>query len=216
MKLLNIFLILFILLSKNMLNGQNQVIIRYSILHCQRGITQCEKCQESFKYQYMLIDFQTNPMHASPMIEHDGVLKAYKVIELFHSLTEAKEYAQKNNIPIIISDIDTDEVLKKIQKKVTELGWHMTCEHDKLTIFSVYPVKEIETGKKVLPTITFILRPLNSKINFAYFYTDKYKVIEKTYSGIHSKMNPVIDNPKEDALQKVREIENFLLQFNPK
>lgn len=216
MKLLNLFLILFILLNINMLNAQSQVIIRNSIIHCQRGVMDCEKCQESFQYQYMLIDFQTNPMHASPMIEHEGVLKAYQVIKLFHSLTEAQEYAQKNGIPIIISDLDTDEVLKKIQKKVTELGWHITCDKYQLTIFSVYPVKEMETGKKVLPTVTFTLRPLNSKINFAYFYTDKYKVIEKTYSGIHSKMNPVIDNPKEDALQKVREIDNFLLQFNPK
>jgi len=42
------------------------------------------------------------------------------------------------------------------------------------------------------------------------FYTEHYKVIHHEYSGINAKMNPILDNPKEYALEKVREIEKFI------
>ncbi len=207
---------IFILFFFNMLNAQNQVILRSPFIHCQKGLLNCKKCQEVFQYQYMLLDFTVNPMLASPMIEHEGILKSYQVLKIFNSLEEAKLYADKHNIEIQISDLDTDTVLQKIQSKVKELGWHITSNKKELRIFSAYPVKELESGKYVLPEVVFSLRPWNSKISYALFYTDKYKVIDKTYYGIHSKMNPVEDNPKEDALQKVRELDSFLLQFQPK
>lgn len=199
-----------------MIQGQNQSIMRIPYIHCQKGVLNCEKCQEIFQYQYMLLDFDTFPMHASPMIKHEGVLKAYKVIKVFDSLTDAQNYAKTHNIPIEISELDKDEILQKIQAKVKELGWHINLDDDKLRIFSVYPVKEIETGKKVLPEVIYTLRPLNSKINYFVFYTEKFKVVDKEYFGIHSKMNPVQNHEKEDALQKIRELEKFLYQFYPK
>ncbi|GIV44232.1 MAG: hypothetical protein KatS3mg035_1355 [Bacteroidia bacterium] len=204
-----------VLLLFYMLNAQNQCIIRNSVIHCQRGVLNCNQCQEIFEYKYMLLDFNNHPMHASPLIEHEGNLKSYQVIKIFSSLAEAQQYAHEQNVCIQVSDLDTDKVLQPIQKKVRELGWHITIDADKqqLKIFSVYPVKELETQKQVLPEIVFSLRPLNSKISYALFYTEKYKVINKVYYGVHSKMNPVQDNPKEDALQKVRDLENFLMQF---
>lgn len=206
----------FVLFIFNMLKGQNHVILRAPFIHCQKGVLNCEKCQEVFQYQYMLLDVGVDSVYASPVIEHEGNLKPYRILKIFNSLENAKLYADNHKIEIQISDVDSDEVIRKIQTKVKELGWHITCNKKELRIFSVYPVKELETGKYVLPEIVFSLRPFNSKLNYALFYTDKFKVIDKTYNGFHSKMNPIQDNPKEDALQKLRELDNFLLQFQSK
>jgi hypothetical protein len=191
-------------------NVQNQIIIRNAILHCQRGVLNCTQCQDAFKYKYMLIHFTLNPNEASPMLKHKGIFRTYRVDKIFDHLSDAKQYASEHQIPIEISMIDQDSILTQLEQKVRELGCHMDWYDDKLKIFSVYPVKETETGKILLPEIIYTLRPLNSKIQYALFYTEHYKVIHHEYSGINAKMNPILDNPKEYALEKVREIEKFI------
>lgn len=148
---------------------------------------------------------------AMPMIEHEGVLKTYEIKKIFDSFEEAQNYANEQNTLIEISMLDKDSVLIQLSKKVHELEWHIDFHKDKVRIFSVYPVQEVDTGKFLLPEIIYTLRPLNSKNYYAYFYTQFFKVINHEYIGLNSKMNPVHDHPKEYAVEKVREIEKFVL-----
>lgn len=208
------FIFFYFFLFNYMLNGQNQIIKRLPIYHCKRGVLNCTKCQEAFRFNYMLINFAVKDNQvAMPMIEHEGVLKTYEIKKIFDSFEEAQNYANEQNIPIEISMLDKDSVLIQLSKKVHELEWHIDFHKDKVRIFSVYPVQEVDTGKFLLPEIIYTLRPLNSKIDYAYFYTQFFKVINHEYIGLNSKMNPVHDHPKEYAVEKVREIEKFVLKL---
>ncbi len=142
-----------------------------------------------------VIFLNSMPYTQNQVIKRNAIIHCQKRLleykKIFDSLFEARKYADQNQTPIL----DSDSVLKKIQKKVAELGCHIDEDAQEVRIFSVYPVKNLNTNKKILLEAILTLRPLNSKINFAYSIEKKYKVVNKEYAGIHSNINLVEDNP---------------------
>lgn len=204
-----LFVVLINILSFMDLHAQNKVILRNSMVHCQRGLLNCEKCQATYGYKYMLLQLDIASEEALPMVYYSGGLHTYKVEEVFSDVEEAKRYAESNKLPIEVSPLDTDAVLRKISQKVQALGWHITWDEEEkqIIIINAVPVKEIESGKKVLPMII-----IESKEGAGepYFEAARQKFNQITYKGFHEKMNPVEEMPGESNLEKVRSFQNFI------
>lgn len=209
MKKIGILLLLIQFARFMELQGQNQVILRNLSIHCQRGLLNCEKCQATYGYKYMLLKLDIASEEALPMVYYKGGLHTYHVEKVFLDIEDTKRYAASYQIPIEVSPIDTDATLKQISQKVQEVGWHITWDEEEkqIIVINSVPVKEIETGKKVLP---MIIIEHKEGAGEPYFEAAGQKFNHMTYKGFHEKMNPVEEKPGENNLEKIRSFQNFI------
>ena len=79
-------------------------------IHCARGPISCQKCQEmkeegeSFCLLKIFLDGGeiARPM-TEVIVDNEPVLCEYDVLERFKDITEAKNYAEENNVEIVYS-----------------------------------------------------------------------------------------------------------------
>ena len=87
-----------------------EIIKKLPRIHCARGPLRCDECKNLEKKgnSYALIKVFLEPVdHASPItevqIEGEKVFGAYNVIQRFEEISEAKKYAEDNNVEIVYS-----------------------------------------------------------------------------------------------------------------
>ena len=79
-------------------------------IHCARGPRSCQKCQEmkeegeSFCLLKVFLDGGeiARPM-TEIIVDNESILSEYDVLDRFKDMTEAKKYAEDNNVEIVYS-----------------------------------------------------------------------------------------------------------------
>lgn len=122
-------------------NSEQFIIRKTTMLHCKRGISDCEKCQNIYSQKYCLLDIEPKGDYQRPVIEvlinDKKMWVEYDVIKIFNNLNEAQKYAKENNISNYIwleDDIKLEKMLNddlKLKKLSNSLpkNWDILLEN---------------------------------------------------------------------------------------